>query len=65
LYDAGSPGSVFKLNEGALCEAIEKVSRKNKEIALSDSAGLIQLAFSENPSSLSESILNNYYKKGN
>ena len=64
LYDAGSPGSIFKLNEGSLCEAIEQVSIKNKKIALTDSAGLIQLAFSEDPSLLSESILNNYYKKG-
>jgi hypothetical protein len=40
------------------------MSRKNNKIELTDAAGLIQMAFSEDPSALSKMILNNYYKKG-
>lgn len=63
LYEAGSPGRVFKLTEEALCEAIEKVARQNAQITLSDTAGLIQLSFrTDNPLELATDILNNYYQ---
>lgn len=61
LYDAGSPGMVFKLTENALCSAIEAVERKVNSIMLSDTAGLIQLSFTEKANYLSQNILNKYY----
>ncbi len=62
LYDVSSPGVVFKLSENALYEAIEIVTKKYKSIVLSDSAGLIQLSFPEQPEKLALEIINNYYK---
>lgn len=61
LYDPGSPGMVFKLTESALCEAIETVAKRLSSIALSDTAGLIQLSFNEEPASLAQEILDEYY----
>jgi hypothetical protein len=61
LYQIGSPGLIFKLTESALCAAVEEVSHKNTNISLTDSAGLVQLAFNDEPFSLIQMILNNYY----
>lgn len=61
LYEEGSPGSLFKLTESVLCSAIEQVAKKNQQVSLSDSSGLIQMAFAEHPSILAESILDHYY----
>ncbi len=61
LYDAGSPGQVFKLNESYLCEAIEQVAKDFKEITLTDTAGMIQFAFTEQPEILSEKVLRRFY----
>ena len=63
LYDRGSPGMVFKLNESAICDAIEKVARMWDRVHLSDTAGLIQFSFDEKPEKLKEDILNQYYRK--
>jgi hypothetical protein len=60
-YEEGSPGILFKLTESVLCSAIEQVARKDQRISLSDSSGLIQMAFTEPPSLLAESILDHYY----
>lgn len=60
-YEDGSPGLCFKINESAISEAIETVSRKNNDISLSETAGIIQLAFNKNPNQLSEQILNKYF----
>ncbi|MBW4641837.1 MAG: DUF4007 family protein [Goleter apudmare HA4340-LM2] len=62
IYDIGSPGMVFKLSESAVCDAIEEVARQCKSIALSDSAGLIQFSFTQEPEVLAEDILDKYYK---
>jgi hypothetical protein len=62
LYDESSPGMVFKLTESVLCEAIEKIAKKNNSIIISDTAGLIQLSFTEQPDILSQEILEQYYK---
>ena len=62
LFDEGSPGMVFKLSESALCDAIEQVARWCNAINLSESAGLIQMAFTQAPSKVSQTILNKYYK---
>lgn len=62
-YEPGSPGLAFKLPESAICDAIERVSGQNQSIFLSDTAGLIQFSFTEEPTSLAANILNNYYQK--
>ncbi len=62
LYDGSSPGMVFKLSESVLCDAIEKVSRQFKSLYLSDTAGLIQFAFHDEPIELAEGILKYYYE---
>ncbi len=61
LYDEGSPGMVFKLTENILCAAIETVAKEFEPIILSDTAGLIQLSFTDEPETLSEVILGQYY----
>ncbi len=62
LYDAGSPGMVFKLSESALCNAIERVSQKFNSLSLSDQAGLIQFSFDAEPLELAADILDYYYQ---
>jgi hypothetical protein len=61
LYEEGSPGNLFKLTESVLCSVIEQVTQKDQRISLSDTSGLIQMAFTEHPAILSESILDHYY----
>ncbi|MGK7882290.1 MAG: DUF4007 family protein [Crocosphaera sp.] len=63
LYDVGSPGLVFKLTEEALCDAIERVARHNNKLALSDTAGLIQFSFNDEPFELAREILEQYYRQ--
>lgn len=65
LYDAGSPGQAFKLTESALSEAIETVARKVKGIYVTDTAGVIQFAYDDDPSDLSDRILDSHFRKGN
>ncbi|MBW4490416.1 MAG: DUF4007 family protein [Trichocoleus desertorum ATA4-8-CV12] len=62
LYEAGSPGLAFKLSESALCNAIEQVAQQHEPISLSDTAGLIQFSFTEDPLILAEQILQDYYQ---
>jgi len=62
LFDEGSPGTVFKLSEAAICDAIEQVARWCNEITFSDSAGIIQMSFTQDPAKLSHTLLNRYYK---
>ena len=61
LYDVGSPGLIFKLTESALGEAIERVARQSKAVQLSDAAGKLQFIFLEEPISLAQTLLSNYY----
>jgi hypothetical protein len=63
LFETGSPGMVFKLSESALCDAIERVARWYDAIALSDSAGLIQMSFTQEPDLLVDLLLSNYYRR--
>ena len=53
---------VFKLNESAICEAIEQVQAGWDAIRLSDTAGLIQLSYIKEPDVLAEEILDRYYQ---
>jgi Protein of unknown function (DUF4007) len=61
MYEEGSPGVLFKLTESVLCNAIEQISQKDHRVYLSDSSGLIQIAFTQPPAILAESILDHYY----
>lgn len=61
-FDAYSPGLVFKLSESAISEAIEKVASTSDSIMLSDTAGLIQLSYTQDPTVLAEDILDKYYQ---
>lgn len=63
LFEEGSPGMVFKLSESALCDAIEQVARWCKAITFTDSAGIIQMSFTQDPAKLSHTILNRHYRK--
>ena len=62
LFEVGSPGMIYKLSESSLCDGIEQVARNWDGIALSDSAGLIQMSFTEDPALLITKILHNYYR---
>lgn len=64
LYDAGSPGQVFKLTESSMSEAIETVAMKAKDIYLTDTAGMIQFAYTNDPLEISERILDGYFREG-
>lgn len=61
LYEEGSPGLVFRLTENSICSAIEKVASINSKITLSETAGIIQLSFTEDPNTLSDKMLESYY----
>ncbi|MGK5094000.1 DUF4007 family protein [Deltaproteobacteria bacterium TL4] len=63
LYNNGSPGRVFKLTESVLYHAIEQVSKTFPAIALSDTAGLIQFSFNDDPQTLANALLESYYHK--
>lgn len=62
LYNTGSPGTVFKLTEEVIYSAIETVSRQETKLTLSDTAGLVQLSYNDNPLHLADEILNGYYQ---
>jgi hypothetical protein len=61
LFDYGSPGMAFKLTESALLAAIEEVSKRTGKVRLSDTAGLIQLAFDDAPETLAAELLADHY----
>ena len=64
LYDSGSPGQLFKLTESSLSEAIEQIAKKNKEIYLTDTAGMTLFAYTKDPLEISEAVLQRYFNKG-
>lgn len=63
LYEEGSPGSLFKLTESTLCNAIETIAQNEQRLFLSDTSGLLQMAFTEHPGALAESLLDHYYSQ--
>lgn len=63
LFEEGSPGLCFKIKENMLCDAIETLSMKFNDIALSETAGLTQMSYNKNPYQLSEMLLKHYYQK--
>ncbi|MEB3231965.1 MAG: DUF4007 family protein [Leptolyngbyaceae bacterium] len=65
LYDPGSPGLVFKLTEGALCEALDQAGRLYGNVAIADGAGRLQFSFTGDAPELAQDILNQYYSQPN
>jgi len=63
LYEPSSPGMIFKLTESVICSSIEQLGQSFNNITLSDTAGIIQLSFKEDPNVLSKQILDSYYEK--
>ena len=61
-FGIDSPGLIFKLTETDICHALEMVSNKFDELSIAETAGLLQLHFKEEPASLSQVVLNHYYK---
>jgi hypothetical protein len=61
LYDAGSPGMAFKLTESALVAVIERVAAHTSDVALADTAGLVQLSYGSEPASYAKELLATYY----
>jgi hypothetical protein len=60
-YNMDSPGMVFKLTESAISGAISKLAQTWSEFELRETAGLVQLSFTQEPSTLAEAILEQYY----
>jgi hypothetical protein len=60
-FDLDSPGMIFKLSESAMREAIAQVAEEWDEIEIRETAGLVQLSFTDDPILLAEDILNKYY----
>ena len=52
----------FKLNESAISQGIEQVCALVDALGFSDTAGLIQLSYTQDPAMLAEVVLNRYYK---
>lgn len=62
LREPMSPGMCFKLTESALYEALEEAVAQEKRLRLSDTAGLLQLSFDEEPGLLSEAFVRRHFK---
>ncbi len=62
-FDSYSPGLVFKLSLDAITSALEKVASKSDSIMISDTAGLIQLSYTQDPAALAADMLDNYYHR--
>lgn len=61
-YGHGSPGLAFKLTESAIYQAIEDISLYDGGVGISDTAGLVQMSFQQEPLRIADRILKNYYK---
>jgi hypothetical protein len=63
LYEVGSPGMAFKITASVLCDAIEQVGHWCKTISLADTAGVMQMSFTQEAFELKQLLLNRYYGK--
>lgn len=61
LHDEGSPGLAFRLTESALYAAIEQATRTWKTLRTSDTAGMLEFVFEDEPQQSADDILNQYY----
>lgn len=61
LYDHLSPGQCFKLTESSMYSALETIALKDRGIQLSDTAGVAQMQFNQEPQVLADKLLNSYF----
>lgn len=61
LHQPASPGLAFKLSENSLYHALEEVAEVDDAIQLTESAGLVQLAYNEDPDELSRRMIAAHY----
>ena len=59
--EPGAPGKAFKLSEGELLAALEAFVGETDALALTNTAGAVQLSWSEKPPETANEILNAYY----
>ena len=59
--DPGSPGRAFKLAEAELLTLLEPCVEATEELALTTPAGVVQLAWSENPAVVAPRLLDRYF----
>lgn len=62
LHGAGSPGLAFKLTETALYGALESVTLDDPVLDLSDTAGVVQLSYSDRPAKCAEDYIGRHYE---
>lgn len=68
LYDAGHPGQVFKLDEGALMDYLADLESKTKhDLSVTDTAGMVSISFVPKkqvpPREYADALLAKYYGK--
>jgi hypothetical protein len=67
LYEAGHPGQVFKLDEGALMDYLDELARLTKgDLSVTDTAGLVTITFTakkRKPGEYADILLQDYYGK--
>lgn len=59
--DLGAPGRVFKLTEGELLATLESLADRTDALAVTTTAGAVQLTWSGKPSETATKILDGYY----
>ena len=59
--DPGSPGRAFKLAEAELLTLLEPCVESTEELTLTTPAGVVQLAWSENPAIVAPRLLDRYF----
>ncbi|MFN9454853.1 MAG: DUF4007 family protein [Gemmatimonadota bacterium] len=62
LYDPGSPGMAFKLTENALAAAVDDVAGRHRAITVADTAGVVQMAYRDEPLSLARRLVRAYFE---
>lgn len=61
MYEPGSPGLAFKLSENTLYRSLEEVAELDHGIVLTESAGLVQLSYMDDPDRLSRQLIAGHY----
>jgi hypothetical protein len=62
LHNPGSPGLVFRLTEAALYTALEEAATVDSALALTDTAGFIQLSFREAPLTIAARLVARHFR---
>ena len=61
LFGSVGPGLAFRVTESPLCALIEEVSKVEQGIALSETAGLLQLQFKDEPLKLAKKLIHRFF----